>query len=162
MRILNRLLAITVLALAPVFTAYADESTNLYLHTKTGEKIGFSFAGTPKITFNRSNALVIKSATTEMMVKGFSTVHKITFGDAAGHADVVTDTKGVITPGENNTITLSGFADNTLVTVYNLNGQILRTLRTIPEGTTEISLNVYGKGTYIITACEVVCKIAIK
>lgn len=162
MRILRRLLAIAALTLAPLSAAYADECTNLYLHTKTGEKIGFRFADTPKITFNRSNALVIKSATTTTMVKGFSTVHKITFGDAAGIADIAADAQGVINSGENNVITLSGFADNTPVTVCNLNGQVLQTVRTAADVTTEISLDAYGKGVYVIAAGDVVCKIAIK
>ena len=55
MRLLRRLLAIAALALAPAYAAYADECTNLYLHSKSGEKIGFRFAYNTHIKFNRSN-----------------------------------------------------------------------------------------------------------
>lgn len=163
MRILRRLLAIAALALAPAFAAYAEECTNLYLHTKAGEKIGFRFADTPSITFNRANALIIKSDALEVaMVKGFSTVDKITFDDAAGITDIEADAQGVITPGAGNVVTLSGFGEGTAVTVSNLSGQVLRTVSTVADGVTEVSLDAYGKGVYIIAAGDVVCKVAIK
>ncbi len=162
MKVLTRLLAIAALVLAPVAAAYADECTNLYLHTKAGEKIGFRFADKPNITFNRANALIIKSDVTEVMVKGFSTVDKITFDDAAGITDVEADAQGAICPGANNLVTLSGFAEGTNVTVSNLNGQVLQTVSTVADGVTEVSLDAYGKGVYINADDDVVCKFANK
>ena len=156
-------MAIAALALAPAFAAYADECTNLYLHSKSGEKIGFRFADKPTITFNRANALIIKSDALEVaMVKGFSTVDKITFDDAAGVTDIQADAQATITPSAGNVVLLSGFAEGTIVKVSNLSGQVLATVTTAGEGVTEVSLDTYGKGVYVIAAGEVACKVAIK
>lgn len=161
MKMLRRVAAVVTLLVAGVAAVQADDITNLYIHTKTGEKIVLRFVDRPTISFNPANALIIKSATTTTAVKGFALIDKITFDKASGISDAMTDTDGEIRPTGVRTVSLVGFKAGTRVTVCSVNGQVLRSFATEGEDVTDISLEAYGSGVYIISAGETVCKIAI-
>ncbi len=161
MKILKKV-AVAVSLLVAAFTAHAADVSNLYIHTKSGEKITLRFVDHPTITFNAANALVIKSATTTTMIKGFALVNKITFDKSAGINDAVADVNGEIRPSGVNVVSLTGFKAGTPVSVCSVNGQVLLSFETDGEPVTDISLDNYGKGVYVIAAGDVVCKMAIK
>lgn len=161
MKMLRRIAAVATLLVAGATAAQADDISNLYIHTKTGEKIVLRFADRPTISFNRANALIIKSATTTTTVKGFALIDKITFDKAAGINDAVSDRDGQIRPSDVRTVSLTGFKAGTRVTVCSVSGQVLQSFATGDEDVTDISLESYGSGVYIISAGETVCKIAI-
>lgn len=160
MKMLRRFAALVMLAATAVFAAQAADVSNLYIHTKKGETITLRFADRPSISFNKANALIIKSATTLTMVKGFALIHKITFDKPSGIEDAVAETKGEIRGGYK-TVSLTGFKPGTQVAVYSVGGRVLRSFAIDETGAADVSLEAFESGVYIISAGENVFKMAI-
>lgn len=161
MRIIKRITFLLSLLAMVIPTMKADETTKLYIHFTTGEKMELAFVDTPTITFNTRNALKIKSKTMGLKTKAFNTVTKITFDDLSGVSDAETACQ-LIKPEIGNSVAFIGFKPGTQVNVVAINGSICQTAEIDNDVRFELSLDDLAKGVYVISADHEICKLVIE
>lgn len=163
---MNRIFKAVGAAFAIGLSAFglSAEEASLTINFVRGAAMTLNFSDSPEISFEKgTNALKIKTATTETVVKAFNNVRQITFDySQAGIEDVTADADGVIKVLPDNAVALSGFAPATAVTVVNVAGVTVGSYETDSEGKLEISLASLSKDVYIVAAGEELCKIVIK
>lgn len=125
--------------------------------TNGGYTVGYVFTDEPVWTFEGENLVI---TTVEGSVEyPMSEVAQIVFGDNApvsGLTEVSVDELIRVNHGG---VELAGFAANTVVSVYNLQGQQLGAYRTSQSGSLNISLADREQGIYLIHANKSTIKI---
>jgi len=160
MRIISRLLCIA--AIFGAFSAKAADGSNIYLHLKTGEKVVFSFANRPVMTFGDDNSMTIEDKNKSVTTNAFDKLHKVTFNETTGIADAVADNNGKIQFTSPTGLTFIGFKTGTQVSVTSSNGITVMTATIDNDEPLTVSLDACPKGVYIVVADDVTYKIALK
>lgn len=160
MRFITGLLC--VLALACAGAVSAAESQNICLHLKTGEKVVMKFDSKTSLSFGDNNAMTLRSAGKVVKVCEFDQLQKVSFGDAAGINDVVSDADGKFVYSTPDDLSLIGFKPGTQVNVVSASGVALLTATIETSEPYIIRLDNYAKGVYIVSAGKLTYKIAIK
>ena len=148
------LLSLTLMVAS--FAAWAE--TGFYIEDYQGNRVGYYFVDEPVWTFQGDNLVI---TTVEYAVEyPMDDVARIYFDDVSDIQSSVTEVKvdeliRIIPDG----VELSGFAANTTVTAYNLQGQLVGTYRTDESGSLNISLADREQGFYIIKANKSTLKI---
>ena len=138
-------------------TLAAWAEAGFYVVTTTGVRTGFIFSEEPVWTFE-GDILVIAGIETAVEYP-MADVARIYCDDVATMTGIteVDNTELIRCDGDG--VELSGFAANTTVTIYNLQGQHVGTYRTDESGSLNISLADRGHGIYIIHANKSTLKI---
>ena len=148
-----------ILSLTLVFASLAAwAETGFYVEDCQGNRVGYVFTDEPSWTFQGDNLVI---TTIEYAVEyPMADVASIYFDDVPVIPSGITEVKAdelirVIPDG----VELTGFAANTVVTVCNLQGQLLGAYRTSPSGSLSISLADREQGIYLIHANKSTIKI---
>ena len=152
---MKKLFLISILMLA-AFAAWAE--AGFYVVTTDGECKGFVFSDEPVWTYQGDNLVI--TGTKATVEYPMADVANIYFDDVSFVPSGITEVKvseliRVIPDG----VELTGFAANTVVTIYNLQGQQLGDYRTSQSGSLNISLADREQGIYLIHANKSTIKI---
>ena len=150
------LLSLTLM-LASV-AAWAE--AGFYVVTTSGEQAGFIFGDQPVWTFEGDNLVI--TCMNNTVEYPMADVDCIYFDevDSTSPTTGITEVKNTeLIRFVSDGVELSGFAANTMVTIYNLQGQQMGVYRTDLSGNLNISLANYEQGIYIIHANKSTIKI---
>ena len=151
---MKKILLSLLLMLAATASAWADEG--VIVQTTDGEEVGYIFDNEPVFTYEGDN-LVVTSADANATYP-MDEVAKVYFGDIANTGVAEVANKQVVRFVQDG-VELSGFAAGTAVSVYDLNGRLVSSLRTRADGTLNVSLAACEPGIYIIKADKSTLKI---
>lgn len=125
--------------------------------TNGGYTVGYVFTDEPVWTFEGENLVI---TTVEGSVEyPMSEVAQIVFGDNAPVSGLTEVSVDELIRVNHDGVELAGFAANTVVSVYNLQGQQVATYRTGEAGSLNLSLDGLDQGIYIIKANKSTIKI---
>ena len=130
--------------------------TGFYVVDYQGNRVGYAFLSEPSWTFQGDNLVITTvEGSVEYPMDG---VAQIVFDD------IVPTGLNELNGDEfirfvNGGVELAGFAANTVITVYNLQGQQMATYRTGDAGSLNLSLDGLDQGIYIIKANKSTIKI---
>jgi hypothetical protein len=129
-----------------------------YVVTNSEEQVGYVFTEEPVWTVEGDN-LVITSlkATVEYPMSDIARIYFDEVSEVPSGITEVQNTELIRFVGDG--VELTGFAANTVITVYNLQGQQVATYRTGDAGSLNLSLDGLDQGIYIIKANKSTIKI---
>ena len=146
-----------ILSLTLVFASLAAwAEAGFYVEDSQGVLVGYVFMDQPVWTFEGDNLVI--STVGGTVQYPMSDVAKVFFGDVTptGLLELDVDEMIRVIPDG---VELTGFAANTIVTVCNLQGQLLGAYRTSQSGSLTISLADREQGIYLIHANKSTIKI---
>lgn len=149
-------LSLTVFFNLLQLNASAQEN-NVNFLLKDNGLITFALAENPVITYSDYAVTVTYSGGT--VEYQMSDIQRVTIGEYSedGVKEPAANSKGNLN-FESGTFYLSGFAPGVLVSVYNLNGVLVKSRTIAEDGTLEISTNELSSGIYIIKTSSLTYK----
>ena len=131
---------------------------NFVVWLTNGQCVYYSVDQKPKVI--AENNMLVLQTTLERVEYSLGDVHKYTIESRSNDIDeVVLKPEFSHTPG---CITLSGLDTNAVVTVYDVNGRIVKTLTADGSGTAVVSTVDFASGIYILRTGNTSIKIAKK
>ena len=147
------LLSLTLM-LATV-AAWAEDG--FYVVTTSGERTCYLFEDKPVLTFEGDNLVI--TCLGDAVIYRMSDLDCMLFVEDQPATKITEVKNAELVRFAGDGVELSGFAANTPVTIYNLQGQLVGTYRTDESGSLNISLADREQGIYIIKANKSTLKI---
>ena len=147
------LLSLTLM-LATV-AAWAEDG--FYVVTTSGERTCYLFEDNPVLTFEGDNLVV--TCLGDAVIYRMSDLDRMQFVEEQPTTRITEVRNTELVRFVRDGVELSGFAANTTVTIYNLQGQLVGTHSTDGSGSLNISLADREQGIYIIKANKSTLKI---
>lgn len=139
-------LFISLLFMLFAFGAGAQNSLVIYLND--GSSAVFPLAELPEITFAGEDFKVTSPTATIELPRADVKTFKFEERDATA-IDEVADDEAASIATDGNSVTITGIADDCLVRIFNINGQVMLTA-TASNGCCSLSLEELANGLYII------------
>ena len=135
----------------------ADEVETLIVQMKNGSESAFFLKDKPKVTFEGTNLKV--SATTGNVSFALADVLRFTYAkrSSTGISEQVVDPTEVTY--ENDVLVISQLQADAVVSIYALDGKLIRQLKPQRTGTYRITLSELPLGLYLVKADNVTYKI---
>ena len=138
--------------------AWAEDG--FYVVTTSGEQAGFIFSEQPVWTYEGDNLVITcLNNTVEYPMADVDCLYFDEIGSTTPTTGITEVKNAELIRFVSNGVELSGFAANTTVTIYNLQGQQVGAYRTDGSGSLNISLADSEQGIYIIHANKSTIKI---
>lgn len=153
---MKRLLLLMLLA-GSYITMQADQVQTLIVQLKNGSQTAFFLKDKPQVKFDGTNLKV--TSTVGDTSFALSDVLRFTYAkkDPTGISETVTDPTGVNFQGD--VLVISQLKANDDVSVYALDGKLLRQLKASHAGTYRLNLSELPAGLYLVKADNVTYKI---
>lgn len=147
---MRKLLPLLLFGLLSVGTAVAEDV--LRLHLTDGQTVTFALSDEPQLSMSADSMSVTLSAIT------FRYAHQdVRYLDydydrdnAVGIGAATADEAGVQAQFANGSLRVSGLSAGSLLRLFGMGGQLVRSLRAGSDGTAEVSLEGLPRGTYLL------------
>lgn len=144
-----------LLTIAVTMAAQADDRV-LKVWQSDGQVLTISLADEPRTTYSDGNLIITSSKTSVTLP--LEKVRRYTYESAASGIDETKTVRAAFSR-DGETLTLTGLKPGTAVLLYNVAGQLLRTLDSGTQPKVVVSVSNLPAGVYVVKANDVTYKI---
>lgn len=150
-------LLLSILLTAPFLARGADANDLMLLQMKDSSVKQFELASKPEVTFQGAELVIWSSQTNTRVGVSMDEVKSFEFGSSSALGEIAKD--AVKVSFDDNSLTVSGLPEGAVLSIYDVAGHELATVKADADGVAAADLSQFQPGVYLIRSNDISLKI---